>query len=328
MRSTEILMTYRTHERILERLDREFTLHRLWDVPDRATFLRDVGPRIRGMATSSSYGRTDTALFDALPNLGIVSSFGVGYDHVDARAAAERGIIVTNTPDVLTEEVADLAIGLLLATLRQIPQADRFIRKGLWEAGGFPLSPSLRGRTVGILGLGRIGRAIARRLEGFGVPIHYHGRRSQADLTYQYHSTPTALADAVDVLIVSTTGGAGTLRLVDATVLQALGPNGVLINVARGSVVDEPALIEALSAGAILSAGLDVFDAEPRVPRRLLEMENIVLLPHIGSASVRTRDAMADLTVDNLVSWFSGKGPITPVAETPWPGEARSRSPG
>jgi lactate dehydrogenase-like 2-hydroxyacid dehydrogenase len=221
---------------------------------------------------------------------------------------------------VLTDEVADLTIGLLLAPLRHIPQVDRYLRAGRWLEKAYPLSPTLRGRKVGILALGRIGRAVARRLEGFGVEIAYHGRSQQADVPYRYYPTLTELAAASDVLICIAPGGEATRGIVNAEVLQALGSDGVLINVGRGSVVDEPALIAALQAGTILSAGLDVFADEPRVPAELIAMDHIVLLPHIGSASVETRRAMGQLVVDNLTSWFSGKGPLTPVAETPWRG--------
>jgi lactate dehydrogenase-like 2-hydroxyacid dehydrogenase len=320
MRDIEILMTARMHDRVIEVLDEHFTLHRLWEQPDRAAYLEEVGPRIRGVATTYAYGRTGGKLYDLLPNAKIVSSFGVGYEHVDAAEAARRGIVVTNTPDVLTEEVADLSLGLILATLRQLPQGDRFVRAGRWPEEAFPLSPSLRRRTAGILGLGRIGKAIARRIEACGVPVHYHGRKPQTGATYTYHPTPVALAEAVDLLVVATTGGSATKHLVNAEVLEALGPDGVLINISRGSVVDEKALIEALATKTILTAGLDVFEDEPHVPQELMDMEHVVLLPHLGSASVLTRNAMAQLTADNLISWFSGKGPITPVDETPWPG--------
>lgn len=274
--------------------------------------------RIRGLATKGG-GRVDDALMAKLPNLEIISNFGVGYDSVDAAAAARHGVVVTNTPDVLNEEVADLTLGLLLATVREIPKADRFVRAGRWVGEGFPLGPTLRGKTVGILGMGRIGKAIARRLEAFGVGIVYHTRRPQADLPYAHYPDLIAMARDVDVLVVIVPGGSETFHMVNAAVLEALGPEGILINVARGSVVDEPALLAALQNGTIRSAGLDVFENEPRVPEAFFALDNVVLLPHVGSASHHTRNAMGQLVVDNLLSWFDGKGPLTPVAETPWP---------
>ncbi len=321
MSKADILMTAPMMPAVIDSLDKAFTLHRLWEHDDHEAYLRETGPRIRGVATSTLYGRMDHTLFERLPSLEIVSSFGVGYDNVDVAEAAARGIIVTNTPDVLNDEVADLTIGLLLATLRKIPQADRYLREGRWLTAPFPLSPTLRSRKVGIIGLGRIGKAIARRLEGFGVSIAYHGRNRQPDVAYTYHPTLVGMAEACDVLIAITPGGAATQNLINAEVLKALGPNGVLINVARGSVVDEQALIDALRSGTILTAGLDVYPDEPRVRQELMDMEHVVLLPHIASASVHTRNAMGQLVADNLVSWFEGKGPLTPVSETPYPAQ-------
>jgi lactate dehydrogenase-like 2-hydroxyacid dehydrogenase len=318
MSRTDILMTAPMMPIVIETLDEAVTLHRLWEQTDKEAFLKEVGPRIRGVATSTLFGRVDASLLDRLPNVEIVSSFGVGYDNVDAAEAAKRNIVVTNTPGVLDDEVADLTLGLLLATLRKIPQADRYLRDGKWLKASFPLSATLRERKVGIVGLGRIGKAIARRLSGFDVSIAYHGRTQQDDVAYSYYPTVTGLAEACDVLIVITPGGASTRHLIDAEVLKALGPNGVLINVARGTVVDEQALIHALKSGTILSAGLDVYEDEPRVPQELIDLEHVVLLPHIASASVHTRNAMGKLVADNLISWFDGKGPLTPVAETPW----------
>lgn len=306
---------------IVEGVGRRFTLHRGWQAEDPEALLREVGPRVRGLAAGGSKP-IDGAMMDLLPNLEIVANMGVGYDRVDANEAARRGIVVTNTPDVLTEEVADLAVGLLIATVRQIPQVDRYLRAGKWTERDYPLTATLRGRTVGIVGLGRIGKAIASRLEAFGLGITYHGRSRQEDVPYRYYGTLPDMARDVDVLMIVTPGGDETKHLVDADILTALGPDGVLINVARGSVVDERALIQALRAKTILTAGLDVFEDEPRVPQELLDMDHVVLLPHVGSASAHTRNAMAQLVVDNLVSWFSGKGPLTPVAETPWTGQA------
>ncbi len=316
MTTIPILMPAPLANDVVEALDALFLLHRLWEQDDRNAFLRTIGPDVRGLAVSTLAGTIDVGWLDRLPALQIVASFGVGYDNVDAAAAAARGVVVTNTPGVLDDEVADLAIGLLLATLRRIPQADRFVRDGRWSDGAFPLSPTLRGRRIGILGLGAIGKAIARRLDAFGVSIGYHGRSRQAGVEYAYHDTPVALAAASDVVIAVVPGGAGTRHLVDADVLSALGPDGVLINVSRGSVVDEDALVRALQDGTIGGAGLDVFEHEPNVPDALLAMPNVVLLPHIGSASQATRAAMGRLVVDNLAAWFDHGRALTPVPET------------
>jgi lactate dehydrogenase-like 2-hydroxyacid dehydrogenase len=316
MSRAQILMPSPMSASVIAALEQRFVLHRLWEQPDPDAFFAEVGPDVRGMAASTLAGTIDATWFDGLPALEIVASFGVGYDKVDASAAASRGIVVTNTPGVLDEEVADLAVGLLLATLRRIPQADRFVREGRWPAGPFPLSPTLRGRRVGILGLGAIGKAVARRLDAFGLPVAYHGRSRQEGESYEYHASLPALAAASDVLIAVVPGGSGTRHLIDATVLEALGRDGVLINISRGSVVDQDALIAALQAGTIGGAGLDVFNDEPNVPEALIAMESVVLLPHIGSASDATRTAMGQLVVDNLQAWFDGKPAITPVPES------------
>jgi lactate dehydrogenase-like 2-hydroxyacid dehydrogenase len=295
-----------------------FNLHDLSAAPDRDAFLSSIA-HVRGMAVSAPVEPVNDALFSRLPRLEIVASFGVGYDHIDALAAGKRGIIVTHTPDVLTEEVADTAIGLLICTVRELPQAERYLRGGKWRKGNYPLSrATLRNRSVGLIGMGRIGLAIARRLEAFGMPIAYHARRPRPGLAYRHYARLIDMARDVDTLIVIVPGGAATRNMIDANVLEALGPDGILINVARGSVVDEPALIAALRARKIMAAGLDVFVAEPEVPDELLTMENVVLLPHLGSASVFTREKMDQLLVDNILAWAAGEPPLTPVPETPW----------
>ena len=264
----------------------------------------------------------DEAYMRKFPKLEIISSFGVGYDNIDAKAAARLGVTVTNTPGVLDDEVADTTLGLMIMTVRQLPQSERYLRAGHWAAkGNFPLSPSLRGRTVGILGLGRIGKAIAKRVSAFGLDVVYHGRQAQADVAYPYYPSLIDMAKASDVLIVVAPGGPATRHIINAEVLQALGPDGVLINVSRGSLVDEKALIKALRNKTILAAGLDVFENEPSVPPELIALENTVLLPHVGSASVRTRRAMAECVVSNVFAWADGKPPVSPVPETPWRGQ-------
>src|SRR5579875_755717 len=305
---------------IVKGLEPHVTLHYLSDAKDKDRFLRSLADKIRAIAVAYTADRLDAEFMKKLPKLEQVSSFGVGYDHVDAKWAGEKGIIVTNTPDVLNEEVADTALGLLLCTVREFPQADRYVRAGKWPSGHYPLTKAtLRNRTVGMVGMGRIGKAIARRLEAFGVPVVYHSRNPQAGVSYKYYPKLLDMARDVDTLMVIVPGGASTQNMINAEVLKALGPNGIVVNMARGSVIDEPALIEALKNRTIYSAGLDVFANEPHVPKELLEMEHIVLFPHLGSASEATREAMDQLVVDNILAWAAGKPPLTPVAETPYP---------
>jgi lactate dehydrogenase-like 2-hydroxyacid dehydrogenase len=322
MKSLDVLMPAKGMQLIEDQISARLPLHRLWLEPNPDLWLAEWGPRIGALAMTGAHARLDEAYMRQFPNLEIISSFGVGYDNIDAKAAARLGIIVTNTPGVLDDEVADTALGLMIMTVRQLPQAERYLRAGLWEAkGAFPLSPSLRGRTVGILGLGRIGKAIAERVTAFGLPVVYHGRHAQADVPYRYYSSLIDMAKASDVLIVVAPGGSATRHIINAEVLEALGADGVLINMARGSLVDEKALIEALRNRTILAAGLDVFENEPNVPQELIALDNAVLLPHVGSASVKTRQAMAECVVSNVFAWADGKPPLTPVPETPWPGQ-------
>jgi lactate dehydrogenase-like 2-hydroxyacid dehydrogenase len=307
---------------VVQKLQSAFTVHPLFEALNREGLLSTVSADVRAMAVTYSSPtidqKIDSNFLRRFPGLGIVSSFGVGYDHVDAKWAGEHGITVTNTPDVLNEEVADTALALLLCTIRKLPQAMRYLQEGKWQQAPFPLSEAtLRGRTVGLVGMGRIGQAIARRLEAFAVQVSYHSRRLNDVVNYKYYPRLMDMARDVDVLMVIVPGGAATRNLIDSKVLEALGPTGILINVARGSVVDEAALVTALREKKILSAGLDVFASEPNVPSELVAMEHIVLLPHVGSASMYTRAAMDQLVVDNLLSWASGRGPLTPVAETP-----------
>lgn len=307
---------------VIDGIGKALPLVKLWEAADPEARLAEVAAEVRAIATAGHMA-TDGPFMSRFPSLEIVANFGVGYDHVDAAWAGRQGITVTNTPGVLDEEVADTAMGLILAAVRQFPAAERYLRAGRWLVEPFPLSPTLRGRTLGILGLGRIGKAIAKRAESFGLSVVYHNRRPQPDVPYLYYPTLVGLARACDILVVVTPGGADTRHLVGREVFEALGSTGVLINVARGSVVDEEALIVALRERTILSAGLDVFLDEPRVPQALIDMDHVVLLPHVGSASQHTRDAMGQLVVDNLLSWAAGKGPLTPVAETPWPAHHR-----
>jgi lactate dehydrogenase-like 2-hydroxyacid dehydrogenase len=296
----------------------QFVLHPFETRADLDRVSPAVAAKIRGAAVTYSTVRCDGGVMAMFPKLEIAASFGVGYDHVDANYASEHNIVVTNTPDVLTEEVADIAMGLLIATLREFIKADRYLRSGLWTTQQYPLSVgSLRDRKVGIVGMGRIGQAIGRRLEASLVPVVYHSRNPVTSVSYKHYPDLIEMAKAVDTLVVIVPGGPSTAKMINADVLKALGPRGVVINVARGSVIDEEALIAALKSGAILAAGLDVFAKEPAVPDELKAMQNVVLLPHIGSASVVTRNAMDQLVVDNLKAWFAGKPPLTPIAETP-----------
>jgi lactate dehydrogenase-like 2-hydroxyacid dehydrogenase len=296
-----------------------FTVHRLGEAKDQNALLATIAPKVRGIAASVTSEKIDGGMMGRLPHLEIVSTFGVGYDHVDVQWAALHGVTVTNTPHVLTEEVADTGLGLLLCTVREFPQAERFLRAGKWVERGYPLTKAtLRNRTVGMVGMGAIGQAIARRLEAMRVPVVYHSRRPATGVSYRHYPNLLDMARDVDTLLVITPGGAETRNMINAEVLKALGPEGILINMARGSVVDEEALIRALRDKTIMSAGLDVYLREPQVPSELIAMENVVLFPHLGSGTVHTRNQMDQMVVDNLVAWAAGKAPVSPVPETPW----------
>ena len=295
----------------MEMLREAFVVHDRIHVEDPALFAA-IAPRIRGIAANGE-STVQAALIGQLPALEMISVFGVGYDGVDVAAARAKGIPVTNTPDVLTDDVADLGLALMLSIARRIPQADKFVRAGLWPKGPLPLARKVSGARLGIVGLGRIGRAIARRAEGFGMAIAYTTRNPIKGCAYPYFPSAQALASEVDFLMVITPGGAATRGLIDSKVLAALGPQGYLINVARGSVVDQAALVHAITTGVIAGAALDVFEDEPNVPAELRAHENVVLTPHMASGTWETRRAMAQLAFDNLQAHFSGQPLLTPV---------------
>ncbi len=319
MSEIHVLMPVPLPRLIIEALEANFRLHKLWLADDQEALVKAVANDVRAIATGVNilaegiHFPVDGAFMARLPKLEIVANLGVGYDNIDAKWALAHNIAITNTPDVLTEETADTAFGLLLNAVRQFSAAERYLRAGKWSQRAFPLTASLRNRRLGIIGLGRIGKAIARRAEGFGLNIAYHSRRKAEGESYEYHPTLMGLAAACDILMVVVPGGPETRNMINADVLKALGPDGILINIARGTVVDEQALIEALQSGTIRTAGLDVFAQEPDVPAALLTMDHVVLLPHVGSGSHVTRDAMGQLVIDNLFAWRDGRPLLTPV---------------
>ena len=301
----EIVITAQGHKGTMERLQSEFAPVKLWEAADKDAALKKAA-HIRALA-HFGHSKVDGKLMDALPKLEIISNFGVGVDQIDLEAAKARKIIVTNTPDVLNDCVADCAMALVLNTLRRFPQSDVYLRGGHWAGKGpYPLCTSLGGKVMGVLGLGRIGESIAKRAQAFGMQIRYHNR-TKKNVPYAYDPDPVALAKNADVLMVVTPGGAGTAKLVNAAVLDALGPEGFLVNVARGSVVDEQVLLKYLQERKIAGAGLDVFADEPRVPAEFFKLDNAVLFPHVASATMETRKAMGDLQVENLHLHFGGK---------------------
>ena len=297
----------------MEALQNHYTVHERAHEGDAAAFAQ-LAPRIIGIAASGE-SHVSAELLALLPALKVVSVFGVGYDGVDAKAAMARGVPVTHTPDVLTDDVADLAMGLLLSIARHIPQADQYVRAGRWPSGAYALGRKVTGARVGIVGLGRIGNAIARRAKAFDMSIAYTARTEKPESGYTYFPSAKALAAEVDFLVVITPGGAGTRHLINSDVMAALGPQGFLINVARGSVVDEAALVSALQNGVIGGAALDVFANEPNAPSELWGMPNVVLTPHMASATRQTRQAMADLAFANMKAGLEGKPLLTPVPE-------------
>jgi len=310
----DVLVVFPIRPKAMAQLEAAYTLHHWWNADDPDRLLDEVGQRVRAIVTTGEKGAS-AALIDRLPALEIVGCFGVGIDAVDRAACSRRGVLITNTPDVLTEDVADMGLLLVLACLRRLLVGDRWIREGSWRRdGAMPLTTTARGRTLGILGLGRIGKALGRRAELLGMTVAYHGRHPQPDVSWRYHEGLVALAADCDVLALCCPGGAGTRGLVTAAVLQALGPDGWLVNIARGSVVDEPALVAALVEQKIAGAGLDVFADEPNVPEALLGLDNVILQPHAASGTTQTRDAMAQLVVDNLQRHFAGQPLLTQVA--------------
>jgi lactate dehydrogenase-like 2-hydroxyacid dehydrogenase len=304
------------HGRLMASLEaalaEHFDVHPLWRENDRKAFLAAHGAEFVGLATSARYG-ADRALIEALPSLRVIGNFGVGVDTIDLAAARERGVAVSNTPDVLTDCVADLAFGLLIDVARRLSAADRFVRRGDWLKGPFPLATRVWGKRLGIVGLGRIGAAIAKRAGGFDMTVRYHNRRIVENSPYEYEASLPALAAWADFLVIACSGGEATRHLVSRDVIDALGRGGYLVNISRGSVVDEAALIEALQAGRIAGAALDVFDDEPNVPAALAALDNVVLLPHIASATQETRQAMADCVLANLRGFFDHGRLLTPV---------------
>ena len=294
-------------------LQAAFTVHERLHETDPAAFSA-IAPQIQAIAASGD-SKVPAELIARLPALKIISVMGVGYDGVDVAAAKAQGALVTHTPNVLNDDVADLAIGLMLCAARQLPAADRYVREGHWPGGAMPLARKMSGARLGLVGMGRIGQAIAQRALAFGMSIAYTSRNPRAELNYRYLSSATALAAESDFLVLITPGGAGTRKMIDAEVLAALGAKGILVNVARGSVVDEAALIDALERGVIAGAGLDVFENEPQVPARLRALPQVVLTPHIGSATNATRQAMADLAFNNLKAHFAGRPLLSPVPE-------------
>ncbi|GAK68738.1 putative 2-hydroxyacid dehydrogenase [Agrobacterium rubi TR3 = NBRC 13261] len=310
-----VLVSGKIHPRVLERFEGKVEVIKAPVGPELSLSAEDA-QRITAVAVAGGF---NAKWMDALPNLDVIANFGVGYDGVDVKHAASRGIIVTNTPDVLNDEVADTTVALLINTIRRFYEAEKHLREGKWVSQGpFALSPfSLRGRKVGLFGMGRIGQEIAKRLEPFKVEIGYHTRSAKSELSYTYYGSLKDMAEAVDVLICIVPGTPETHKAIDADILTALGSNGVFINVGRGSSVDEDALLKALQDGTLGAAGLDVFYEEPKVPEGFLSLPNVTLLPHVASASVPTRNAMADLVADNVLGWLSERKVVTPVPETP-----------
>lgn len=311
MSKPEVLVMPKVHPLYLEALRSAYVVHQL---PDSPQALPSLAPAIVGLAAGGE-SVVPGSLLNQLPELRVLSVFGVGYDGIDVAAALQQGVPVTHTPEVLTDDVADLAMGLVLAVSRSIAQADQHVRQGRWPQSPMPLGRKVSGSRMGIVGLGRIGGAIARRAAAFGMSIAYTARSEKPASGFTYYPTAAALAAQVDYLVVITPGGAGTRHLINAEVLAALGPQGYLINVARGSVVDEEALVAALVSGGIAGAGLDVFANEPHVPQALWSLPNVVLTPHMASATHQTRQAMADLAFANMQAGISGQALRTPVPE-------------
>ena len=309
----DILVVVPSRPDQMKMLEAAYTLHRLDKAENPDAMLDEIGEKIRGVVTMGSKGFTTDTL-TKLPNLEIVAVGSVGYDSIDVEGCHARNIPVTNTPDVLTNDVADLAMALTFDIVRGLTRGEKWVRKGRWrDEGPMTLTTTLTGKVMGVIGYGRIGKAIARRAEAFEMKVAYHGRRKQDASPHNYYETPEALAKDCDVLMLACPGGDETKGLVSRAVLEALGPDGYIVNIARGSVIDEAAMLEFLQSNKIAGAALDVFENEPKIDETFFGLENAVLQPHVGSATQETRNAMAQLVVDNLAAHFAGKPLITPV---------------
>jgi lactate dehydrogenase-like 2-hydroxyacid dehydrogenase len=313
MSKPEILMLGSYPQWDMDALEQSFTVHRYWEAADKPAFLAKVAKGVKALGTRGDL-TIPADLYAALPNLEIIACYGVGVDGIDLKLAKSRNIAVTNTPGVLHEEVADIALALMLATARKLPQGERHLREGKWKDQPFPIATRTYGKRLGLIGIGAIGQAIARRAVAFNMPVAYTARSPRANLPYTFHATPVDLAANCDFLVAACTGGKETAGIVSAEVLQALGPKGYFVNIARGTVADEAALLAALQTGAIAGAGIDVFYNEPAIDERFFTLENAVLQPHVGSATEETRRAMGQLVRDNLAAHFAGRPPLTPVA--------------
>jgi D-3-phosphoglycerate dehydrogenase len=312
MHKPELLLAGPFSTEETQALGQDYILHKPWEASDADAFFAQVGPTVRAIATAGNVGAS-AELMSRLPHLEIVACYGVGVDAIDLDYARAHGVRVTNTPDVLTEDVADMGMALLLAAARRIPFGDRWVREGRWPKGPMPLTTSLSGKRLGILGLGRIGRAVAHRASAFGMRILYTGQAPHADVSYEWRGDVVSLAKDSDFLMVCAAGGAETRALVDAPVLDALGAEGFLINISRGSLIDEPALIAALQNGWIAGAGLDVYLDEPDIDPAFLGLDTVVLQPHNGSGTRETRRAIGQLMRANLAAHFTGQPLPTPV---------------
>ena len=311
MTKPDLLLTRAIYAPAQAALDAEYAVHRLWTAPDADAFLREVGPRVRALVTPGITGFT-RALLDALPALEIVALFGSNKT-LDLAPARERKIPVTNTPDSISEGVADLACGLMIASMRRIVECDRFVREGHWANGVPPVGREVRGKTCGVIGLGRIGIAVAHRAEACDMQVRYQGPRRKPEVAWPFHEDVLSLARASDCLVVTCPSTPATRNLIDATVLDALGADGFLVNVARGAIVDETALIAALRERRIAGAGLDVFRDEPQVPAALRELDNVVMTPHVGSTTQEIREGRKRMVVENLRAHFAGQPLLSPL---------------
>lgn len=307
--TVEILQTHKLLDSCEAALAAQFTVHKLHEAADRDALVSDLRDRVRAIAG----GAVDAALMDKLPKLEIIANFGVGYDSIDTKAARTRNIRVTNTPNVLNDAVAELAIGLMIALARRIPQADQFVRRGKWPGGNFPLLTELNGRTVGILGLGRIGKEIAIRAQAMKMRVVYHGRHRQTDEPFIFYDSLLDMARDADWLVVIAPGGKGTDKIVSREVLAALGPEGAIVNMARGTLIDEAAMLDLLQSKQLGGAALDVFEKEPQMNSAFYTLDNVVLSPHQGSATLQTRTKMGDLVVKNLAAHFAGEPLLSAV---------------